>query len=253
MEPGCSLPCCVGSIVHGRDDGQPIGLLHDRAAEPPQFAGQVADAVGLLIANVGDVADRGRPVCEKCHHRERRHCVADRIHVDIDAADRAARHCDRLIRPVIPCDRTAHAAKRIGEADVALHAPVGKPFDPHAAAGDRSSREEIAGRRGVGFDGVATALVARCRDSPAAVSLRQTDSSKGLHDASRHIQIGKRNKRAGEFDLHALRRAWRHHGQATGKLARRAAADTGRPALHAPRANHHRRTSARALRGGLDA
>ena len=52
------------------------------------------NAVGLLVANVGDVADRGRPIGEQGHGGQRLHRVADGVHVDFDAAQRPARDGD---------------------------------------------------------------------------------------------------------------------------------------------------------------
>ena len=66
-------------------DGQPIGPFFDGRPEPPQFTSQVGDAVGFFVANVGDVADGGRPLGKQCHRSQGHHSVADGVHVDVDA------------------------------------------------------------------------------------------------------------------------------------------------------------------------
>ena len=48
----------------GRDP-QSVGPLVDLGAELPQFGGQGRDAIGFLVADVCDVANRRRPLGER--------------------------------------------------------------------------------------------------------------------------------------------------------------------------------------------
>ena len=47
------------------DDPQAVVLLLDRGAELPQLGGQRPDAVGLLVANMGDAANGGGPAASR--------------------------------------------------------------------------------------------------------------------------------------------------------------------------------------------
>ena len=95
--------------------------LLDRAPHRVELAGEVGDPVGFLVPDVGHVADRGRPLREQGDDGERRHRVADRVHVDVDAARRTAGHGHRPLPLLAPGDNAAHPLERVCEGHVSLH------------------------------------------------------------------------------------------------------------------------------------
>ena len=143
------------SIVAGRSrprlDRQAVVALVDVRAELAQLGRQRGDAVGFLVADVGDVADRRRPVGEQRDDGQRLHGVADRVHVDVDAVQRAADDGDRIR---VAAHFAAHLLQAIDERDVALQAVGRQSFDGDFAAGDRRRRPEVARGRSVGLDRV---------------------------------------------------------------------------------------------------
>ena len=139
----------------GRDDDQAVGLLVDRGAELAELGRQGGDAVGLLVADVGDVADPRDPVGEQGDDRQGHHGVADRVHVHVDGPQRSARARSfararaSTVQPM--CSRMSTNAmspwRLVGA----------EPLDGDRAARDRGEGEEVAGGRGVGLDRVVAA------------------------------------------------------------------------------------------------
>ena len=69
---------------------QAVRELHHTGADAAQLGGQRGQAVGLFMANVGDVANRRWPRGEAGNRAQRHDGVADVVHVHVHAAKRAA-------------------------------------------------------------------------------------------------------------------------------------------------------------------
>ena len=54
----------LGAVQRPRRDRQAVGELLDVGADAAQLRGEGGEAVGFLVANVGDVANGGRPLGE---------------------------------------------------------------------------------------------------------------------------------------------------------------------------------------------
>ncbi len=72
-------------------DAQSVRQFLDLGSELAQLAGQVANPIGFLVADVGDARDRGWSLGEECDGRQRLHGVADRVHVDRDSVQAGVR------------------------------------------------------------------------------------------------------------------------------------------------------------------
>ncbi len=66
-------------------DHQAVGLFVDPCAELAQLGRERGDPVGLLVADVGHVADPRHSVGKECHDRLGHDRVGKRVHVDVDA------------------------------------------------------------------------------------------------------------------------------------------------------------------------
>src|SRR5205085_7659797 len=99
------------------------------------------EAVGFLVADVGDVADGGRPLGEAGDGGEGHDSIADGVHVHVDTVERPA--VDRDARRAA-FDAAAHVGQNIDEAHITLQAVFGDVEDRDAAAGDRCRSEEVA-------------------------------------------------------------------------------------------------------------
>src|SRR5713226_2232408 len=122
-----------GGLKHRRFDAKAIVELIHRRAEAAQFRGERAQAVALVMADEGDVADSRRRRGERRDRGERRHHVGHCIHIDIDAGEApGAGDFDRVAVPLymrthplehaqdtyIPLDRIgSQANKRDGAAN----------------------------------------------------------------------------------------------------------------------------------------
>ena len=70
----------------------PVGLFSYGRPQFPQFGGQVADAIGFLVADMPHTANPRRTLGKQCHCREGLDGIADLIHLCVDslrAADRS--------------------------------------------------------------------------------------------------------------------------------------------------------------------
>ena len=86
-----------------------VGLAHV-AAERVDLGGERGQPVGLVVAQVGDAAQPGRPRGQRRHRREHRRELADVAEVDVDALD-PARSGDRQAVGLV-----LHARRRTGAA-----------------------------------------------------------------------------------------------------------------------------------------
>ena len=140
-----------------RVDREPIGKLVGLKTQTAQLVRDGPDAVGLLVANVGHVADACRPVRERGDGSQRLGRIADFVHVDVDAAERSAPHGDRRLAPL---DVAAHLLQKRNEANVPLERVLSEPLDRHFAPRDGGGGEEITGGRRVRLNVVNAGLVA---------------------------------------------------------------------------------------------
>ena len=229
--------------------------LLDPGAQAGELTAQVADPVCLLVADVGDVADRRRPVGEQGHDAERRHGVADRVHVDVDAVGGPAR--DRhgivggIVPRLVPLQCAAHFVKRLREGDIPLHAPPRQPLDGDAPAGDCRGGEEVARGRRIGLDGVGLSAIPAGRDRPPCGACHMAGGAEISHHTPGHFQVGERDEAPLEVDRHPRRGAGGDHRQGTGELTRGATADGRCPARHSGGVDRHRWAAAGALGAGL--
>ena len=83
--------------------------------QPLELGDHGLDAIGLLVADVGDIPNPRRAVRENGDRSQRLGRVADVVHVDVDASQRAALNGDRRIAPT---HRAAHLFEHIDEANV---------------------------------------------------------------------------------------------------------------------------------------
>ncbi len=141
---------------------QSVGVLFDRLPDPPQFSCHGGNAVGLLVADMGHVANPGGADGERSHCRERLGCVTDGIHVDVDAAERPPPNSDVFGARF---DLTSHLFKRIDKSDVTLEGLARQAADSHFSPGDRRRREEVARCGCVRLDVVVAATVVLWRDA----------------------------------------------------------------------------------------
>ena len=243
VDPGLAKRC-------GRDR-KPVGLLLHLRPQFAQLRRQCSDPIRLLVADVAHAGDPCRTLRKQGNGRQRLHRVADRVHVDLNAPQRAPPDRDLA---VAPADVAAHCFKTIAERDVALKTRAGKPLDGHLAAGDRRGGEEIAGRRGVGFDLVSLGAVhLRRRDrEPLQVFDFDRRSERADH-RQRHVDVGFRHERAFDVEHHRRQRAGRGHQQSAQELAGDVAGHPRGPARQTVALDDDRRASGALLAGGFGA
>ena len=123
----------LGPVQSARRDSQPVGTLLDFRPKFPQFDRQGVNPVGLLMANMGDAADRGRAFGEPRHCRKRLHGIADGVHVDLDSVQWPSQNADAVVE--IP-HVAAHFSETLAEGHVPLQATAGKALDRHFALRD---------------------------------------------------------------------------------------------------------------------
>ena len=163
-------------------DLQSVGPLFDLGAELAQLGGQGRDAIGLFVADVPYVANRRRTFRKQGHGTQGLHCIADGVHIDVDAVQWFSGHGD--LRVAVD-DLAAHLPQAIAKGHVALKAIAGQALDGYTAAGDGCGGEEITGRRGIGFDGVGAAVIGlRCRHAEGRILRQRTSTPKSRITAS---------------------------------------------------------------------
>jgi hypothetical protein len=239
-------------------DRQPIVAFLDAGTQLAQLGGQGRDPVRLFVADVGDVADRGRPVREAGHGRECHHGVTDVVHVHVDATEPAAAADDQTVRAVR--NLAAHLFEEFDEPDVALETAArmgrGEAADRDRTAGDGGGGPEVAGGGGVRVDGVlARALDARA--GPDGVDFGadrvESDEPVGPHHHLGHADVGFRDAGPLDADRHvALGKGGRHH-QAAEELTAHVGPHADLAAAQPRGADADRRAAVVPLADGIDA
>ncbi len=236
--------------MHGRRrdrpwlDAQPIFAVLHGLPESFELLHGRQQAIGLLDANVGDVAD-GRLTVE--HGRDRREChhgVGNIVHVDRDALQvaRAGHGAARLVL----FDARAELRQHVQEAIVALqgvHAQAG--YGDATAAGGRE-RERVARRGSVGLDLIGTRDVFRRRDAKAVRRFFDATAEVGDHAAG-DVDVGSAHERARDLDADRAFGEHRGHQQRRKILTRAIAAHAERATRQSPTVNGQGRAAGLAV------
>src|SRR5713226_2186187 len=131
-----------GGLGHRRFDAKAIVELIHRHAEAAQFRGERAQAVTLVMADEGDVADSRRRRGERRDRGERRHHVGHCIHIDIDAGE--APRAGDFDRVAIPLYMRTHPLEHAQDTYIPLDRIGGQAHKRDGAANQRGGGGEIA-------------------------------------------------------------------------------------------------------------
>ena len=93
-------------------DRHSVGVFLGANSQAFQFGNHGGDAIRFLVSHVSDIADRGRTAGEHRDGGQGLCGVADRVHVDVNAAQRTAMNRRAVIRDV---NFTAHRGQRVDE------------------------------------------------------------------------------------------------------------------------------------------
>lgn len=183
------------AAVAGGDAEEVRAFLH-RGAQLAQLGGHGGDAVGLLHAPAGDVAQRGGAVGVQGHAGQGHGRVGDVVAVQVDGLQGPG--AARDVQPVGAAGHLgAHGLGGFDKADVALdrvlaHAQHLDAILAASARGNGAQCYEIAGGGGVGLDvDVAGRLVAAAgRNHEALPALVAHGDAKARQQLQRDVDVG---------------------------------------------------------------
>ena len=116
MDAGSTPVCGRGR----RCDADEVGTFFDAGTEFAQFCRHGREAVGLLDAPAGDIAQRGGAVGVQRHHRQCHGGVGNVVAIEVNGLQRPG--AARYLQPVrASADVCAHGARGFDETDVSLN------------------------------------------------------------------------------------------------------------------------------------
>ncbi len=213
----------MAGVRCGRLDGETVAVVAGRHPEPTELGDHGGDAVGLLGPDEADLSHTHRTRGQRGDGTEGGGGVGAVAQRDIDTGEpRGPAYLDAVGAAI---DGRAHGFEDVDEGGVALDRVGSEAGHADTAAADGSGGEEVRRRRCVGFDRHITGPVAAGFDDVVAVPGDRHGGPEASHHGDGHGEIGRRDDRAGEFDLEGRRQRRCAQQQSRHELARRRGRD----------------------------
>ncbi|MNT02738.1 hypothetical protein D3C72_1372450 [compost metagenome] len=207
--------------VRRRCDADVVGAFLDGGTELAQFGGHGGQAVGLLHAPAGNIAQGGAAIGIQRHGRQGHGGIGNvvAVHVDglqwpgapanfqpVGAAGNGCSHGTRgIYKADVTLDRLGAHAQHLDAAVNVDGGVVGAGLAA-LARGDGAQRDEVAGRRGIGLhmDLAWRLIMAACGNGKALPAMIFDSNAEALEQLKRDVDVGLGDQLSHHFDGHIL-------------------------------------------------